>query len=324
MKTIKFPPSLRTVLWVISMLDTSGAVDENINIIGKQHKGELMGKYVISAESGSDLTPELAKQYGVEIVPMHVTMGTQTLDDGTFPPIQICEYYEANGALPKTSGSTIYDFEVVFDRIHEESPEAHILHLAYSGVTTVSYNCAILAAEDRDYVTIIDTKHVSAGQGFVVVKTAMLLQENPDISIEELVRYAEDLCERTKMCFLPADLEYLHAGGRCSNLAFLGGRLLHLQPLIEILEGKLIATKKYRGSTKKTIPKLIREFTEKKNLAKAELYFLCTVRLSDENKKLAEVTASEYGYNNVRWIHAQCVITTHGGPGCFGIVGLSE
>ena len=283
-----------------------------------------MRKYVITAESGSDLTPELAKQYGIEIVPMHVTMGDETLDDGAFPPIQICEYYEANGSLPKTSGSTIYDFQVVFDRIHETSPDAHILHLAYSAITTVSHSCAVIAAEDRDYVTIIDTKHVSAGQGFVVERTAEMIETNPEISIEALVSRVEDLCKRTQMCFLPANLEYLHAGGRCSNLAFLGGQLLRLQPLIEILDGKLIATKKYRGSTKKTIPKLIREYTEKKKLSKSELHFICTVRLSDESKKLAEVTASEYGYNNIKWIPAQCVITTHAGPGSFGIIGLSE
>ena len=30
---------------------------------------------VIVAESGSDITPEVAEKYGIEIVPMHVSMG---------------------------------------------------------------------------------------------------------------------------------------------------------------------------------------------------------------------------------------------------------
>ena len=32
-----------------------------------------MSKILLTAESGSDLTPELAKEYGVTIVPMHVS-----------------------------------------------------------------------------------------------------------------------------------------------------------------------------------------------------------------------------------------------------------
>ena len=45
-----------------------------------------MSKIRIVAETGSDLTPELAKAYGIELVPMHVTFGSKTLDDGSFDP----------------------------------------------------------------------------------------------------------------------------------------------------------------------------------------------------------------------------------------------
>ena len=45
---------------------------------------------VLVAETGSDLTPELAREYGVWQVPMHVSMGDRTLDDGTFPAEDVC------------------------------------------------------------------------------------------------------------------------------------------------------------------------------------------------------------------------------------------
>ena len=41
-----------------------------------------MGKYVIVAESGSDVTPELCERYGIVRVPMHVTIGDETVEDG--------------------------------------------------------------------------------------------------------------------------------------------------------------------------------------------------------------------------------------------------
>lgn len=41
-----------------------------------------MGKYVIVVESGSDVTPELCERYGIVRVPMHVTVGDETVEDG--------------------------------------------------------------------------------------------------------------------------------------------------------------------------------------------------------------------------------------------------
>ena len=35
-----------------------------------------------------------------------------------------------------------------------------------------------------------------------------------------------------------------------------------------------------------------------------------------------EEKAKELGFENVRWIQTGCVITTHSGPGSFGIVGF--
>lgn len=126
------------------------------------------------AESGSDITPELAAEYNVKIVPMHVNFDDETLDDGTFQVQKIVDYYRSTGKLPKTSGSTPEDFTKVFDEIHQEDPDAHILYLAYSAITTCSYQSAVIASEDRDYITCIDTKQVSVGQGAVVIAVAQL------------------------------------------------------------------------------------------------------------------------------------------------------
>ena len=65
-----------------------------------------MSSIILLAETGSDITPELASRYHVRLVPMHVTLGDVTLDDGTFPAEEIHAYYERTGKTPPTSGST--------------------------------------------------------------------------------------------------------------------------------------------------------------------------------------------------------------------------
>ena len=284
-----------------------------------------MKKIILVAETGSDVTAELAAKYEIEMVPMHVSFDSETLDDATFPAEKIVDFYKTTGKLPKTSGSTPGDCEVKFDEIHEKYPEAQILYLAYSAITTCSYQSAIIAAEDRDYVTAIDTKQVSVGQGNIVCKMAEILKENPDMSLEEAVEVANVLIERAKMCFTPDNLEFLRAGGRVSNVAYLGASILGLHPCIELIDGKLTATKKYRGKMKKVAAQLIKEYADIYNLDRNEkLWIIYTVGLSDEVKEVIKETASECGFQAVEWVQAHGVITTHGGPAAFGIAGFSE
>ena len=284
-----------------------------------------MKKIILVAETGSDVNAELAKEYGVEIVPMHVSFDTETLDDGAFPVEKIVDYYQTTGKLPKTSGSTPGDFEKRLDEIHAANPDAQILYLAYSAITTCSMQSGVIASEDRDYVTIIDTKQVSAGQCNIVVKMAELLQPNPDMTMEEAVAAAEELIARANMCFMPDNLEFLRAGGRVSNVAFLGAKLLNLHPVIEILDGQLMATKKYRGKMNKVAAQLVTDYAEKYDLDKEEcLWFVYVTGFSDTVRAIVENAAKEAGFKKTRWIQAGGVITTHGGPAAFGLAGFSK
>ena len=280
-------------------------------------------KIVLVAETGSDITPELAEEYGIFLVPMHVSMGDKTLDDGAFPPEDVCAYYDATGKVPQTSASMPNDFTAVLDEIHRRWPDKHILHLAYSAVTTCSYQNAVLAAEGRDYVTHIDTKHVSVGQAAVVLEAAKLLRAHPEMGAEEAAAAVREICDRVQMCFVPKNLDYLRAGGRVSNVVALTGNLLNLHPCIEIIDGKLLAKKKYRGALVKLIPKLIGDFAEKHRLEKDLLYFIWSPGLEDDCRRTAEECAAAHGFRRMVWMKTGCVITCHGGPGGFGIVGFA-
>src|SRR5690625_2878392 len=168
-----------------------------------------MTKYIITTESGSDLPKNLQERYNIYIVPMHVTMGEETYDDGSFDVEEVFNYYDRNNVLPKTSGSTPEDNTKVFREIFDQYPDANIIHIAYSAVTTVSYNAANIAAEEFDNIHLVDAKHVSMGLTTVIQATAEFIEDHPDTTPEEIIAFVEDIRERTKMVFLPKTLIYL-------------------------------------------------------------------------------------------------------------------
>ena len=279
---------------------------------------------LLIAETGSDIPAALAAELGIILVPMHVNMDNQTLDDGAFPATDVCAYYDRTGTVPTTSGCTPYDFETVFDDLHTRYPEKKFLHLAYSAVTTCSYHSALLAAENREYVKSVDTRHVSVGQCAVVLAVHQWLQDHPDASLEEAATTSERISAETKMCFIPRNLDYLRAGGRVSNAAALVGNLLHLHPCIEIIDGRLIAGKKYRGALSRLAPSLLQDFDNKNHLSRDHIYFINTPYMDGAVRSALEAKAADMGFRSVTWIPTGCVITSHGGPGAFGIVGTSK
>ena len=283
-----------------------------------------MTNFIIATESGSDLSQQLIDRYNIKIIPMHVTMGNNTVDDGSFPVKDIYDYYEKTGILPKTSGSSPEDNRRVFQHIFEEYPNAHIIHVAYSAVTTVSYNSSRIAAQDFENIHTVDSKNVSGGLTAVVIATAKFIEANPTCSAEEIISFVKDVRERTRFVFLPKTLVYLKAGGRVSNVAFLGASILKLHPSILLKDGYLVASKKYRGSYERCIKKMIKDFVNDYTIDPETVIIGGTAGLEEKHKQLAITHFSENGFEDPDFFTAGAVISSHGGPGGLGIIGIEQ
>jgi fatty acid-binding protein DegV len=157
-----------------------------------------------------------------------------------------------------------------------------------------------------------------------VIEMAKILEANPEMEIEEAVAIANGLVDRAKMCFMPDNLEFLRAGGRVSNVAYLGSRILNIHPTIELIDGKLTATKKYRGKMTKAAAQMVKDYADHYDLEKKHIWIVYTVGLSDEVRQSIEAAVKECGFQDATWVLAAGVITTHGGPAAFGLAGFSK
>lgn len=283
-----------------------------------------MNKYIITTESGSDLSKEIIERYNVKVIPMHVTMDDKTYPDGSFNVQKVFDYFDETGNIPKTSGSTPQGNSDAFREITSKYPDAYIIHIGYSQVTSVSYNSANIAAQDFKNIYLVDSKNVSIGAAVIVKATAEFIEKNPEVTPEEIVAFVEDIRERTQMVFLPKTLVYLKAGGRVSNLAFYGANLLRINPSIKLENGYLVSGEKYRGSFDRCVKKMINAFFEKYNLNLDSIMVVISPGVEDSEKEMIINLLKEKGINEVKWMQAGAVISSHGGPGAIGIAGIEN
>jgi DegV family protein with EDD domain len=253
---------------------------------------------------------------------MRVEIDGHDYFDSSVSMEQLTGYYERTGKVPKTAGVNPYQYEVIFQSIQKENPNAVILHLCYSAQLSCGYQSSIIADNGAIPIYRVDTKNVSIGQAFVVTQTAELINEQPEIEPEELVARAEAIAAKTRFSFVPGNLDYLRAGGRVSNAQYLGAKLLRLKPLIEVIDGLMLSTKKYRGSEKEIIYKMLSDFFANNSLSKEKVFFVYACALDSEIKTQMEEQAAEAGIKNVIWLKTGGVITSHSGPGGIGVAAM--
>lgn len=284
-----------------------------------------MREIIFTTESGADLPKELAEKYNIKTVPMHVVMdGKDYKDDGSLPVSKIYDYYNRTKLIPSTTSTNPNEYEGFFAQIKAENPGCTIVHVGYTSKASSSFHNAEIASENFEDIYLIDALNVSAGLTVVTLYAAQLLESNPDMPMDELIQKIQSSVPKSRMSFVPGSLEFLKAGGRVSNAAYISASLLQIKPLIELIDGKLVSTKKYRGKMSRVAEELLKDYLKKYPIDKKQIYFVFSIGLDEQVKLQMEQSAKEKGFENVTWIQAGSVISTHGGPGAFGIAGMEQ
>lgn len=281
-----------------------------------------MRKIILTTESGADLPIELAEKHHVQVVPMHVIMDGEDYLDGSLPVTDIYDYYERTKKIPSTTSTNSHEYLEFFRKIKNDYPDCIIIHIGYTSNASSSFQNAIIATEELDDIFLIDALNVTGGLTAIVMYAVTLLENEPAINPVRLVELIESKVPKSRLAFVPGSLEFLRAGGRVSNLAYLGGALLKIKPRIELINGNLISTKKYRGKMEVVSEKLMRDYLEQYDIDREQLYLLYSIGLDEGIKQGMDKIAKENGFKNVKWIQAGAMISTHAGPGGFGVAGL--
>lgn len=280
-----------------------------------------MNKILLTTESCSDLSKELLEKYHILTTPFSVNFPDRTVYDGQIPVEEIYDFYKATKKIPKTNAISPYQYTEFFEKVSEEHPGYEIIHIGYSSACSCSFQNAMLGVGDckKAKVHLVDSKNVSGGLGNLTIKAAEIIQANPEDTADELVEKILPYVKKLHTSFIPDTLDFLLAGGRVSNVAAIGASILKLKPRIDIMEGKLIATKKYRGSMIKIIPHFISDFMAGEKLDKEKIYMFYAEGTEEAVIKELEKGLISEGFQKVEILMLGCVMTVHGGKGAIGI-----
>jgi len=283
-----------------------------------------MKRIILSTESGADLPSDLAEKHAVQVVPMHIIMEGKDYLDGSLPVQDIYDYYERSKKIPSTTSTNTHEYHEFFAKIKADFPDCTIIHIGYTSKASSSFQNAVNAAEDFEDILLVDALNVTGGLTAIVMYAVRLLAQEPTIEPTRLIEEIKTVIPKSRLAFVPGSLEFLKAGGRVSNVAYLGGILLKIKPRIELVEGNLVSTQKYRGKMMRVAERLLRDYLSDYEIDREYIYLQYSLWLDERIKQRMEKIVTEEGFKNIRWMQAGGMISTHAGPGGLGIAGLEK
>lgn len=276
----------------------------------------------ITADSPIDLTPELAEQFNIAIIPLYVTLADKTYRDGIdIVPEDIFKRYEAEKIIPRTSSIPIPDY-IDFFRSFTDKGIA-VVHFSLSSEISSTHQNALIAAEELEDVYIFDSLNLSTGIALLAEKACKMRDNH--VEAEKIFEAVNALRGRICQSFVLDKLEFLRKGGRCSALTALGANMLSIHPSIEVRAGKLELAKKYRGKIETIQLHFIDDQLNKHNDVNLETVFICHSGIPDvQLNAIRSLVTQNLDFKEIIVTKAGCTISTHCGPDCLGFAYLTN
>ncbi len=205
--------------------------------------------YKIVGDSCTDLTEGLKKAGYIELVPLSIEVGGETLvDDETFCQKEFLAKMAASSECPKSACPSPEAYMDAFEGADE------VFVVTLSAQLSGSYNSAELAKmlylekHPNKKIEIIDSKSASIGQTLIAMKIREEKEKGSDFEkTAEAVRKYRDQME-TK--FVLESLENLRKNGRLSNLTAVICSVLNVKPVMCAKDGLIEKLDQARGMMK--------------------------------------------------------------------------
>lgn len=282
-----------------------------------------MSKVKIISDSTCDLSEELLAQFDVAVLPHPIVRDGELLQDNvTITPDDIYSHYEQTGRLCTTSAPNVYDYEMCWKPWLDEGYE--IVHFTISSEMSTAYNQAMLAAEETGHVYPVDSRTLSTGIGLLVLEACDLREQG--LSAEKIAAKVREDADKCQASFLVDVIEYLWKGGRCSSVAAIGANILKLKPRIDVLNGNMLSTKKYRGRTTKCFAAYADDMLKGKDNIRQNRIFITHSGIDPDIIELMKEKIHEWqpDIENIYVTRAGGTISCHCGPGTLGILYMYE
>ena len=306
---------------LVTVTTTGGEIVEESTLWIKDH--EAKAEVVITTESVADIPKELVERYHIKVVPHLVGTEAGLFRDGIeIDTTGLLSYMEDEKKYVETMAPDVAFHESFFAKQLEHAN--NVVHISISSsMDNSGYHQAAEAGKSFDNVFVIDSGHLSSGQGLLALEAAKLAEEG--YGAEEIVEKVLAARDKVHTSFVVDSMDYLarakQIGRKTADIV--NGLMLH--PVLVMKKGKLTLGGLNFGTREGSWMKYISSSLKTINKIDTSILFVTYVGLNNKEKEeIAEEISKKMKFEKIYFHQASPVIAVNCGPGTFGLLFMTE
>jgi len=286
--------------------------------------------YKILTDSASNLTPQDAEQYKIEVVPFSFSLGGRDFKcyaAGVDQAEELAQFYELMRVKADIKTSMVNADRMLNAIESIFSGGEDVLFIGISGQISGTMQSARAAAEEamarypeRNCV-VIDSLSASLGEGLLAIRASEMQQKG--LTIYETATAVESL--KMKLCqqFTVDDLYFLKRSGRVSALSAFAGSMMGIKPMLYGSDaGRIELSGKVRGRAR-AMAALANSVAEH-CLSKDDLIGITHGDCEGDAMLLRDMIASQTGAEHFIIRCFDLCTGAHAGPGALAVFYVSK
>ena len=274
---------------------------------------------VVTTESVADLPQELIEKYGIAVLPHKVKTAEGIFKDGKeIETLGVLKYMEDPNHSVLPMGPTIKEAEEFFAK--QLANANNIIHISISSkVENSGFAPASEAAKSFDNVFVVDSSHLSSGQGLLVVEACRMAEEGK--SAEEIVKALEGVKKKIHTSFIVDNLDFLARSGQVGNGIANVVKSLMGRPVLQLKKGKMGVGITYFGTRESAWRAYISSILSTGAAIDTRVLFVTYVGLSKRDTDWIKAQIEKkMKFDEIYFKQASPAIAVNSGPGTFGLL----
>ena len=301
---------------VHSIYSDDRIVEESMSWLREHERKE---EIIISTDSVADISQELIDKYKIAVIPHKISTDEGIFTDGHEIEAQgLVAYMEDGDKEVRNVAPSVEEYEAFFAGI---LTKAHnIIHISISeNVAHSGCPMAKEAAEAFDNVTVIDSGHLSSGQGLMVLEACHFVKEG--MSAEKIKKTLESRQKSYSTSFVVSSLKYMARNGQVDNWINVISNAIMMRPVLRMKNGNITVGRIFFGAEENSWIKYIdRELKFSQRIDKSLLFVTYVGMRQKDLDMIEEEINKRVKFEKIIFQKASPVIALNCGPGTFGLL----
>ena len=278
---------------------------------------------VITTESVADLSPELIEKYQIAVIPHKVRTDEGLFKDGKeIDTLGVLKYMEDPNHNVLPHGPTIREAEEFFAK--QLTYANNIVHISISSkIEHSGFQPALEASKSFDNVFVIDSGHLSSGQGLMAVVAAKMAEAG--LSAEEIVKEIEVYKKKIHTSFIVDNLDFLARAGQVGNGTANIIKSLMGRPVLRLRNGNMGVGMTYFGARENAWKSYINSVLTNAAKIDTSILFITYVGLTKRDTDWIREQVEKYQhFDEIYFKLASPAVSVNCGPGTFGLLYMEK